>query len=87
MKNILNILLIIVITTFFLSTYKYYSSNKNIESKSYIRNNIDEIINKKITNLPILENDTDNIVEFNDGFSNKTKNQKPRSFWNLLKFE
>ncbi len=87
MKNILNILHIIVITTFFFTVYKYYSSNKNIEAKNYIRNNIDEIINKKITNLPILENDTDNIIEFNDGFSNKTKSQKSRSFWNLLKFE
>ena len=50
-------------------------------------NNINEIINKKIKNLPILENDTDNVIEFNDGFSNKIKDQKPRSFWNLLKFE
>ena len=72
---------------FLFKTYKFYSSNKNIEAKNYNRNNINEIINKKITNLPILENDTDNIIEFNDGFSNKTKNQKPRSFWNLLKFE
>tara|TARA_B100002052_G_C15462454_1_gene410531 strand:+ start:268 stop:531 length:264 start_codon:yes stop_codon:yes gene_type:complete len=87
MKNILNILLIIIITIFFFKTYKFYSSNKNIEAKNYNRNNINEIINKKIINLPILENDTDNIIEFNDGFSNKTKNQKPRSFWNLLKFE
>ena len=87
MKNILNILLIIIITIFFFKTYKFYSSNKNIEAKNYNRNNINEIINKKITNLPILENDTDNIIEFNDGFSNKTKNHKPRSFWNLLKFE
>ena len=62
MKNILNILHIIVITTFFFTVYKYYSSNKNIEAKNYIRNNIDEIINKKITNLPILENDTDNLI-------------------------
>ena len=87
MYKILNTLMILIIILFTFTIYKYYSSNKNIESKSYIRNNIDEIINKKITNLPILENDTDNIVEFNDGFSNKTKNQKPRSFWNLLKFE
>ena len=87
MKNILNILLIIIITIFFFKTYKFYSSNKNIEAKNYNRNNINEIINKKIINLPILENDTDNIIEFNDGFSNKTKNQKPRSFWNLLKIK
>ena len=66
-------------------TYKYYSSSQNIEKKNYNRNNIDEIINTKISNLPILENDTKNVIEFNDGFSNDIKNNKPRSFWNLLK--
>ena len=58
---------------FFFITYKYYSSNKNIEAKNFNRNNIDEIINKKISNLPILKNDTNNVIEFNDGFSNKIK--------------
>ena len=39
----------------------------------------------KITNLPILKNDTNNVIQFNDGYSNEMKNDKPRSFWNLLK--
>jgi len=37
--------------------------------------------------LPILRNDTINVIEFNDGYSNKNKINKPRSFWNLLKFQ
>ena len=85
MKNVLNILLIIIITTFFLSTYKYYSSNKNIETRNFNRNNIDKIINNKISNLPILGNDTNNVIEFNDGFSDKIDDGKSRGFWNLLK--
>ena len=85
MTKVLNIIFFLSILAFFLSTYKYYSSNKNIESKNYNRNNIDEIINSKILNLPILINDTDKVIEFNDGFSNEIKNDKPRSFWNLLK--
>ena len=52
---------------------------------NYNRSNINEIINQKISNLPILENDTNNVIRFNDGFSDKIKNNKPRSFWNLLK--
>ena len=56
------------------------------ELKDFNRNNIDEIINKKITNLPVLKSDTNNVIEFNDGFSNEIQNDKPRSFWNLLKF-
>jgi hypothetical protein len=87
MKKIINIFSFILILIFFFSTYRYYSSNKNIEVKNYNRNNIDKIINTKILNLPILNNDTNNVIEFNDGFSNDIENDKPRSFWKLLKFK
>ena len=73
--------------TFFFITFKYYSSNKNIEVKNFNRNNINKIISSKISNLPILSNDTNNVIEFNDGFSTKKNNDNPRSFWNLLKSE
>ena len=85
MQKIISILFLILIIIFFGSIFKYYSSNKNIKNKEFNRNNIDQILNDKISNLPILKNDTDNVIEFNDGFSNEIKNDKPRSFWNLLK--
>ena len=85
MQKIVSIVFIILIIIFFGSTYKYYSSNKNIKNKDFNRNNINQLLNEKISNLPILKNDTDNVIEFNDGFSNEIKNDKPRSFWNLLK--
>ena len=85
MNKIVNIFLFVIISFFFLNIYKYYSSNKNINSKEFFRKNINQIINKKISNLPILNNDTNNIIIFNDGYSNKIKNDKTRSFWNLLK--
>ena len=86
MGKIFNIFLVILTLIFFFNIYSFYSSNKNLESKEFNRSNIDQIINTKISNLPILKNDTDDVIEFNDGFSNKNKNDKPRSFWNLLKF-
>ena len=82
-----NLFLGILTLSFFFSIYSFYSSNKNLESKEFNRNNIDKIINQKISNLPILKNDTNNVIEFNDGFSNEIKSDKPRSFWNLLKFK
>ena len=85
MTRLINIFLLLLISTFFLITYKVYSSKKNIEVKNFNRNNIDEIVNSKISNLPVLKNDTYNVIEFNDGFSNKIKDEKSRSFWNLLK--
>ena len=87
MSKIFNIFLSILILIFFFNIFKFYSSNKNLETKDYNRTNIDQIITKKISNLPILKNDTENIIEFNDGFSNEIKNNKPRSFWNLLRFK
>ena len=87
MIKVINILFLLVVLIFFLSTYNFYSSNKNIETKDFNRKNIDEIISTKISNLPILDNDTDDVIVFNDGFSNEIKNKKPRSFWNLLKSE
>ena len=87
MNKFLNIFFFIFILIFFFNIFKFYSSNKNIQAKNYKRDNINEIINTKISNLPILKNDTEDVIEFNDGFSNKLKNDKPRSFWNLLKFE
>ena len=85
MQKIISIFFLILIIIFFGSIFKYYSSNKNIKNKEFNRNNIDQILNDKISNLPILKNDTDNVIEFNDGFSNEIKNDKPRNFWNLLK--
>ena len=87
MTKVINFLFLLLIFIFFILTYRYYSSNKNIEAKDFNRSNINEIINKKVSNLPILNNDTSNVIEFNDGFSNEIKNDKPRSFWNLLKSE
>ena len=87
MLKVINIFFLLLVFIFFITVYKYYSSKKNIQAKDFNRNNIDEIINTKISNLPILSNDTNNVIEFNDGFSNEIKNNKSRSFWNLLKSE
>jgi len=85
MNKIFNILFFLLILIFFFYTYKYYSSNKNLKEKYYNRENINQIINNKITDLPVLSNDTDNIIEFNNSINENTLNKKPRSFWNLLK--
>ena len=87
MRRILNIFFTALIIFFFFNVYRFYSSNQNLEFKDYNRSNIDQIIDKKILDLPILKNDTNNVIVYNDGFSNEIKNDKPRSFWNLLKFK
>ncbi|MDA8687969.1 hypothetical protein N9L69_00290 [Candidatus Pelagibacter bacterium] len=84
MYKILNIVLFILILIFFINIYFYYSSKKNVNAKDFNRININKIINEKISNLLILHNDTNDVIEFNNSFSNEKK-IKSRSFWNLLK--
>ena len=85
MSKVANIIFLLLVLTFFLATYKYYSSNKNTQIKNFNRNNINDIMNSKVSNLPILKNDTSDVIEFNDGFTNEIKHEKSRSFWDLLK--
>ena len=73
MYKIFNILILLLILFFYFSIYKYYSSSKNIQVKNYNRKNINKIINDKISNLKILPNDTINVIEFNNSFSNEMK--------------
>ena len=87
MYKIVNIFFIIIILIFFFSTYKFYSSNKNIENINLKRLNIEEILENKNLNLPILDNDTSNVIEFNSSFSEEIESNEQRNFWNLLKFK
>jgi len=85
MHKIINLFFLITILLFFFNIYSYYSSNKNIKNINLNRSNIEEIIKTKISNIPILENDTNNVIEFNSSFSEEIKDNKRRSFWDLLK--
>ena len=85
MIKIFNIIMFLLIIIFILSIYNYYSSNKNIDAKNYNRKNIDQILKKKIIDLPVLKNDTDNVIEFNNSLKDGIEEDKKRSFWDLLK--
>ena len=85
MIKILNIIMFLLIIIFTLSIYNYYSSNKNIDAKNFNRKNIDQILKEKIIDLPILKNDTNNVIEFNNSLKNEIEDNKKRSFWDLIK--
>ncbi len=84
MYKFFNILMSLLIIFFILGVSNFYLSNKNISLKDYNRSNIDLILKEKIRDLPILANDTNNIIEFNDSFDEEKNNEKKRSFWELL---
>ena len=87
MYKIINLFLLTLVLLFFFKVFTYYSSNKNIKNINLKRLNIEEILEKKISDLPILENNTNNAIEFNSSFSNQIKNKEKRNFWDLLKIK
>ena len=42
---------------------------------------------EKINELPVLANDTNNVIVFNDSLNEQMKDEKKRSFWELLKIK
>ncbi len=87
MHRIINLLFVVIIILFFYNIYDYYSSNKNIKNVNLKRSNIEEILKDKTSNLKILENDTNDVIEFNSSFSDEIKKDERRNFWNLLKIK
>ena len=84
MIKISNIVMFLLIIFFILSIYNYYSSNKNVDAKNYNRENIDQILKEKIIDLPVLKNDTNNVIEFNNSLKNDIEENKKRNFWDLI---
>ena len=85
MYKFFNTLMFLTIIFFVLFVYKHYSSSKIVNAKNFNRLNIDEILKNKVQNLPILVNDTNNVIEFNDSFDEEINSNKKRSFWDLIK--
>ncbi len=85
MYKILNFIMIIFIICFFFIIYKYYFSKNNLNNKNFNRSNINQILKEKIANIPVLQSDTSNVIEFNNSLDNELNNNKKRNFWDLLK--
>lgn len=82
-KNIFYLLIIALIFSFFYFVFIVYFSEKSIK-KIYL-NRIN--INKNLTNIKdllILKNDTNNVIEFNNGFNTNDDGREKRSFWKLI---
>ena len=58
MRKLVDILSFFIVILFFFSVFNYYSSNKNIKKINSNRSNFDNVIKNKISNLPILSDDT-----------------------------
>ena len=82
-NKILYFFLFIVLFIFF--SIKYYISDENKEKTFRNLSLIDKSISVYDSKLPIMSNDTDNIVKYLN--NDKNTNKKKYSFWDLLKNE
>ena len=82
LKEIKYLFFIIIITLFLFFTGKYYFSNENIKNSYRSYKNIDQKIKDYSKNLPLLKNDTENIIEYVKQTDKKKK--KKFNFWKLL---
>ncbi len=81
-KEIKYLIFTIIILTFLFFTGKHYFSDENKKKSYRSYNNIDEKPSQYAENLPILENDTADIIEYIN--ESKTKKKKKFYFWELL---
>ena len=81
-KEIKYFIFIIIFALFLFFCGKYYFSDTNKKKSYRSYNNINEKINKFAEKIPILENDTNKIIEYVE--RSQYKNKKKFNFWKLL---
>ena len=82
LKEIKYLVFIVAIALFIFFNVKYYFSDENKKRSYRSYNNNDEKIRLYSKDLPVLENDTQNVIEYVNQIDKKKK--KKFNFWKLL---
>ncbi len=82
LKEIKYLIFITIIIIFLFFTGRYYFSNDNIKNSYRSYKNINQKIKDYSKNLPLLRNDTENVIEYVKKTDKKKK--KKFNFWKLL---
>ena len=85
MNKIIRFVIFFIVLSFFGFSLNYYVSDKNINTVKNNRENLESKILLNTSVLPLLPNDTNDVIEFNSGFDNSDKQNFKRSFWELFK--
>ena len=81
-KELKYVFYIVVIFIFVFFTLKYYFSDQNKKKSYRSLNTLNKKINDYAKNLPLIKNDTNNIIEYVENAG--TDNKKKYNFWKLL---
>ena len=80
-QNIFYLLLFFVFTTL---TVSFYFSDQNIKKTNKSRSIYAVKLNNNTKNLPLLKNDTNNIIEYKNDVEVYKKKKKNYKFWSLI---
>ena len=84
LQKIKNIFFILSFFIFIFFTSIHYFSNEYTEKINKNRIFYSTMLENNLSNLTLLKNDTNNIIEFRDHIEVYKKNKKKNSFWGLL---
>ena len=83
LKEVKYVVYLLTIFFFIFFVIKFYSSGNNIKWSNKVILQYQNILDKKFINLPIIKDDTNDIIEYTSEIDD-FKNKKLRKFWDLL---
>ena len=84
LKKIKNIFYLSSFFIFIILTTRFYFSDQNIRETNKSRSLYSVKLNNNTQNLPLLKNDTNNIIEYINDVEIYKKNKKKFTFWDLI---
>ena len=84
LKNIKNIFYLTSFFIFIILTTKFYFSDQNIRETNKSRSFYSVELNSNAQNLPLLKNDTKNIIEYSNDVEVYKKKKKKYTFFDLI---
>ena len=84
-KKIRNIFYLLSFFIFIVLTTIFYFSDQNVVKTNKSRTFYSVKLNEKTLNLPLLKNDTSDIIEYRNDIEVYKKNKKTYIFWDLIK--
>ena len=83
-KKVINLFFLLLFFIFLILTITFYFSDENIRKTNKFRSLYSVNLNKVINNLPLLKNDTSDIIQYKNDVEIYKKKKKNYIFWDLL---
>jgi protocatechuate 3,4-dioxygenase beta subunit len=84
LKEIKNIFYLLSFFIFIILTTSFYFSDQNVSATNKSRSLYSVKLNNDTQNLPLLKNDTRDIIEYRNDIDVYRKNKKSYKFWDLV---